>query len=261
MARIVSTPADLKAARRLGFCYLCGDGLIGNGHDTRDHVPPKNLFKVADRASTPLILPTHSNCNQDQSCHDQQIGQLVSLLWKDAPTERDLSSLDVVPIAPAGMAPHGAVEGLDLRRIIWRWIKAFHATLYDSYLPQMRFSVFEPFPGGNRIGEDTTITPERFRIVETIKQNRAVGRIDRIHIWNRTCLYECTWSRIGQHRAVCHWALDVYEWHRLGDIHNFPRRSCVGSYVIRGDVPQLATLATDIWIACHNTERLNAFEA
>lgn len=258
MSTSLTTQNELRTARNLKFCYLCGKPFAEDVKPNRDHVPPKRLFAEADR-TPPLILPTHDTCNNVQSSYDEQVGQLVSLLWRESPGPKDVSSLRLSMHAPDGMVPFGAVEALNLRSIIARWLKGFHAALYREFLPRVNGAIHEPFPGGDTPGEDATLHASQGVFVREIKKNRAAGRVDRIHPYNGQCLYECTWSQLDDRRPICVWALDLYGWHRLGD-PNYQQRSCVGWYEATNGIPDGASCATTIEVLFRNTDPLNAFE-
>ena len=242
-----------------GFCYICGQRW-GIGDDTnRDHVPPRRLFAKVDR-TPPLILRTHVCCNNGESKYDEQIGQLVSLLWKESPGPKDVSALRVSLHAPNGMAPFGAVEWLDLRFIVARWLKGFHAALYRKPLSQVNGAIHEPFPGGDTPGEDKTLHVSHPVFVSEIKKNRVAGRLDTVVSFNGQCRFECVWSHLDDGQPMCLWALDIYAWHRLGDTNNFPARSCVGWYEAINGIPEGAARAVRVEVPFRNNDPLNAFE-
>jgi len=255
----LTTQKQLRQAFDPEFCYICGQPWEAGDDTDRDHVPPKRLFAKGDR-TPPLTLRTHVTCNNGQSGYDEQIGQLVSLLWKESPTSKDVSSLKVSSHAPEGMMPFCAVEGLNLRIIVARWVKGFHAALYREPLPQMNGFIHEPFPGGDELGEDTSLHFSHTVIVNEIKKNRAAGRLDKIDAYDGQLRYECLWTHLDDGHPICMWALDVYAWHRLGDVNNFPARSCVGWYEAPTGVPEGASRAVSVEIPFRNFEPLNAFE-
>jgi len=259
MPATLSTQKEFRQAFDPGFCYLCGKSWAQNATTNRDHVPPRRLFAEADR-TPPLTLRTHADCNNGHSTYDEQVGQLVSLLWKEAPGPADVSSLRVSMHAPHGMVPFGAVEWLHLRFIVARWLKGFHAALYGSFLPNVNGAIHEPFPGGNTPGEDSNLHVSHAVFVREIKKNRAAGSVDSIVAYNGRCRYECTWSHLDDGRPMCLWALDVYAWHRLGDTNNYAARSCVGWYEAINGIPVQASRATAREVSFRNTEPLNAFE-
>lgn len=255
----LTTQANLRRVQDPGFCYLCGAAWSHGEELDRDHVPPKRLFAEEDR-TPPLILRTHACCNNGESNYDEQIGQLVSLLWKESPSTRDVSSLRFDRHAPAGMTPFGTVEYLDLQCIIKRWVMGFHAALYGEYLAWDDGAIFEPLPGGDQPGVDTRLHWMHGHIPSVIKRSRAVGRVDSIIAFNGKCRYECTWMHLDDGRIVCNWALDLYGWHTLGDINNFPVRSCVGWYRTQNDPPECASTAPQIDVPFRNMEPFNPFE-
>jgi hypothetical protein len=84
----------------------------------------------------------------------------------------------------------GAV-GVDLKGIIWRWVRGFHAALYQEAMPYgSRYSVIPPLPEGRIVGSRVEpvplaeVTPE---FVAEIKRNRATRTLDTILCRNRHC--------------------------------------------------------------------------
>src|SRR6184192_804612 len=128
---VIDTQKAMRAVKQLPFCYLCGKALTAPRNN--DHVPPSTIFLDCDR-NFPLILPTHVTCNGDRSREDQAIGQLIGVLHGKDP-HGPHNRLNVV----GGRFEDGtqgiAVEGLELRAIIRRWIRGFHAALYGEFLP------------------------------------------------------------------------------------------------------------------------------
>ncbi len=78
----------LRKAQQLSFCYVCGRTMPPGETLNRDHLPPKTIFAQKDR-EPPLILRTHSNCNQRQSGNDEIIGQLVQAIHGKYPGEKN----------------------------------------------------------------------------------------------------------------------------------------------------------------------------
>ena len=95
------------------------------------------------------------------------------------------------------LEPHNGslLEGINLRGIIARCVKAFHAALYRQYLPRNIRNWFDPptLPGikknGKILFEETKVQFPLF--VSTIKKNRKAGKVDRISCFNDKCFYEC----------------------------------------------------------------------
>jgi len=257
--RRLTTQKQLREVFDQGFCYLCGRAWDLGDETNRDHVPPRRLFSAADR-TPPLVLRTHVACNNGHSPYDEQIGQLVSLRWKASPGPQDVSSLQVSLCAPEGMVPFGAVEGLDLRFIIARWLKGFHAALYGEFLPRVSGAIHEPFPGGDAPGEDTTLHASHPVFVREIRKNRAAGTLNRIVAYNGRLQFECVWSGLDDGRPMCLWALDIYAWSLLADVNNFVARSCVGWYLAVNGVPEAGARATRLEFPVESTDPLNAFE-
>jgi hypothetical protein len=57
---------------------------------------------------------------------------------------------------------------------------------------------------------------------------------------------------------LCIFALDLYDWRQLGDMHHAPARSCVGIYT-PSTIPVNASRDTKLDFPFANSEPLNAF--
>jgi len=258
----LTTQKELREARDPGFCYLCGQTWEEKdrerGKRDRDHVPPQAIFGEEHR-TPPLVLRTHPKCNNGQSEYDQQIAQLLSLVRKENPTPKDVSTLRVSMHQIEGMAPSGAVEYLPLGMIIARWLRGFHAALYGEYLPQVEGRIHEPFPGGDEPGQDTTLLPIRPVLTAAIRSNRTARNLDTIVAFGNQCRYECVWTPQASGRPICIFALEIPAWRLLAD-PNFPARSCVGWYRAASDIPLVASRATQLVFPLETRDPLNAFE-
>ena len=167
---------QLRQLQSLGFCYLCGREFNEASEKTRDHVPPKTVF-LTEHRSSPLILPTHGSCNQDQSSYDEMIGQLISYLHGTPPSDHNLR----LSLRAGRRVEDGAeiafTQNLNIDAVVWRWIRGFHAALYGEYLPEdSKRHVHSPFPQA-RLSEGNTLEwksllPQQPLIVEEIKKNR-----------------------------------------------------------------------------------------
>ena len=262
MPVILDTQKAMRGVRNLAFCYLCGDSLDRTGKPNPDHVPPSGLFAIADR-DFPLILPTHRECNARQSADDQVVGQLVGVLHGRRPNPEHKKFRVSVGRFEDG-TPAVAVGGLNLRSIIRRWIRGFHAALYKEYLPgSALFSTCPPLPeaelssGGPKFMPVGEVVP---KFVEELKRNRATGTLDRIVCRNEKFRYECVWSQADNGTWMCIYGLDLYQWINLGDASNFEPRGCVGSYIrSQGGVPSEAARTTQLEFPVANSVRLDPF--
>jgi hypothetical protein len=70
---------DIKKKR----CYLCGE----NEADSRDHIPPKNIFlpKLRGKGEDLITVPAHSKCNGAYSKDDEYFRFFLSIpgYWND----------------------------------------------------------------------------------------------------------------------------------------------------------------------------------
>ena len=261
MAKHVVTQADFRVAQRQTFCYLCAKPFEAHETPNRDHVPPSALFSDNGREPA-LILPTHVSCNERHSADDEVISQLVGVLRGR-------------PIAPHGRKPEfvgGTFSdgsfgigtlGLDLRRIIFRWVCGFHAALYNQPMGPSSYMVFPPLPEGRVVGGRVDAVPVPAvipKLVAELKRNRLTRTFDVVTCRNGRCHYECLWSQADDGRRICIWALDLHGWKKLGDLTHFEGRACVGTYrPSDGIIPEAATLGTQLEFSIPTDERLNPF--
>lgn len=261
----LTTENELSAVRRLPFCYICGNGFDEHTMKTRDHVPPKSIFASQDRG-TPLILPTHRQCNEAQSSHDEIIGQLISAIHGKRPSPENLK-LDVHLVQQEAPEFYSlGLIGTNLHIIISRWLRAFHSALYGEHLPnETKNFIHPPFPGGtfdknNQVKMDEILVQHPL-FVETIKRNRMAQKLDRIACYNNKCTFECVWETTDDGQPICIFALNLYNWTALADTENYPKRGCVGMYMPSNGKPENATSSTKLEFPIHNTDKLDPFGA
>jgi hypothetical protein len=143
---VISSHKQLQAVGRLPFCYVCTKPFELVDATDRDHVPPESCFAKADR-NVPLVLRTHVACNHTHNANDELVGQLVSLKHGRAPTKRG-KRLNVEVIgSPQSGDFLAKFDNLNFGKVIHRWIRGFHAALYQEPLADSReFYVSSPLP-------------------------------------------------------------------------------------------------------------------
>ena len=256
------TASDFRQVQKLSFCYLCGKVFEQEEEPTRDHVPPKAIFAVADRLN-PLILPTHDCCNQGESSGDELLGQLLAVSHGKYPREeRQKLDVQVMVDKETGEEMLG-LAGVRLHKMIGRWLRGFHAALYGKYLPYgTKNFVHLPFQAGE-VKDGEAVMRENLDqhrlFVRLIKQNRQAGLVDRLVSNNGKCVYECVWSHTDDGQTICFFALNVYDWKCLGDSLIFPQRGCVGMYMPVSGLPECGTVATSLEIPITNHNALDPF--
>jgi hypothetical protein len=217
----ITSRSQVSRLSRLSFCYICGESFKGFDND-RDHVPPSAIFQKCDR-DFPLVLPTHKKCNRKQSVHDSQIGNLFRLLRGE----------EYKPISKVPNYPNvKAITNLDLRMIIRRWVRGFHAALYGTFLPDMmNFSTSPPLAPATEDLIEKPLPETHTVFIQALKKNRTAGTIDRIVCRNNACVYECVWVRDDQRQWMCIFCLDLYGWIRATPSEDgLTPRGCVGAY-------------------------------
>jgi hypothetical protein len=244
-------------AKNLSFCYLCGQPFKGFTQN-EDHVPPDAVFLKVDR-NPPLKLPTHNKCNQDQSVEDGRIGNLFRLLRGEAyKPERGKLLISEFQDKPEAMGVHD----LDIRGIIRRWVRGFHAALYRTFLPEMmNFSTSPPLSTADENYFEAPLPETHLVFVETLKRNRITGTVDRIICRNNTCLYESVWVYDDQKRWMCIFGLDLYGWIRASPSRiGLTPRGCVGAYWMPDrSCPILGTQASTLYFPYPINDILNPF--
>jgi len=260
------TQQHLRPLQDLPFCYLCGKDL--DQSMTRDHVIASSLIRSDDR-SPPLILPAHGSCNGEWSAPDGQMAELIGHLHGRDPHPVRSQLEYVLAQEPRSGGEVGGVTGINLERLIIRWVRGFHAALYRRYLPGpelTQFFVSPPFPAGTLDAKGNPVF-ESLQIVHApicraLQVNRLSHRVDRVEIYNSRCVYECTWDSITQHglrRPACLFGLKLYNWHDLGATPIAPKRGCLGLYVPRDGRPTAAATTTLIDTSAVILDNLNPF--
>jgi hypothetical protein len=220
-------------------------------------VPPGACFNKTDK-NFPLILPTHVLCNHAEKENDEKIGQLIALKFGQLPDRRSARLLATLMGSSVG------ITNLDVKGAVWRWIRGFHAALYEQpLLVSQPVTIRTPLPSSRQTPEGwipEEILPQHLKFVEAIKANRASNNLDRIHCNNGKLLYECVWDQASTGDWLCVFALNIYDWKDLGDVHRFPARGCAGCYVLPSySLPANASRARKVAIAVPNVDVLDPF--
>lgn len=251
---------ELRKARSLDFCYLCGREFEGSEEKTRDHVPPKKLFHKSDR-DPPLILPAHESCNKERSIEDEVLGQLVSVIHGTYPRpERVRLNIDVFTQGH-GSSPMAGLRDFPLRRMVFRCARGFHAALYREHVPDGGGMIYAPFPAQDLVDGDFVRAeedPGRLAMTQTMRQHRIKDAVDHVECFNGKCVYDCVWPEFDNGRPFCLFALRIYEWEVLGDPNLGPPRGCLGWYF--AEPPRGATRAiANLDAKLHDPDSLDPF--
>lgn len=238
------TQRSLRQVRDLPFCYLCGQAFCDADATNHDHLPPKTIFALEDRQ--PLKLKTHRTCNERHSLDDEKVGQMIRAALGEAPAKEEDRKLRVAHLGVG----YGAVTNLNVDGVVWRWLLGFHAALYREPLPSSQWSIVTPFvradqnPSG-RYSLVPIYKEQHQNFVATIKAQRHRGALDRIVTNNGKLVYECVWGRTNIPDVwLCIFALNIYDWKKMGTAALGPLRGCAGCYS-RPSPPSDATLASE----------------
>ena len=262
----IAKQKDAQKIRDLNFCYLCGKSFDAGDETNYDHAPPETIFLKQDR-NFPIKLKTHkSPCHSSMNLDDEVMGQLISYLHKKPPSDKN-NKLNLKAYKKKDSdASLAALKDVSIEFLIWRWLKAFHAALYLTPLPEGSKKTFEiqtPFPSidevdGNLI--ENQIHSNHFEYVRAIKQNRTAKNVDFINSNNEKLRYECVWYQLDDGGWGCVFALNLYNWKDLGDVKNFPARGCAGMYRLPdSSVPLNASLSTQLAFTYKNKDKADPF--
>lgn len=258
----VRSHREFQSVAQLPFCYRCAGGFddVENVPD-RDHVPPKSIFAKEDRALRPLILPTHKRCNGLSSTRDEEMAKFLRLLHTPPSRDKDIPRGFEGVVKLTNGTTMFLVDGRRIPHDLARWLRGFHAALYGEPLDELSGHFSMPFPASNNGKRIDEIPAQHFAFGELLQLNRRVGRVDTIVAFNGKCKYMCTWPCFDDGRRFCCFALNLYDWHLMGDVGVQPQRSCVGFYFAPpSGRPARATTATELMTHGWQVDRLNPFE-
>ena len=260
----VTSQKDLRKVRDLPFCHVCGKLVLDAEAEDRDHVPPQACFDKIDR-NPPLKLRCHVACNNLNKLNDEKVGQLIAARRREW-LEPDDTHLHVRGFSDKHSGRQfAALMNLDVDGAIRRWIGGFHAALYREPLqPGTPFSVTSPLPKATATEQGIRFHPipdHHQAFVKAIKLNRAARNVDTLITNAAKLRYECVWANEDNGpRWFCIFALDVYDWIKLGDMKNFHARGCVGAYMPGKSSPPIgASVGTQLLAELDNAEPLNPF--
>lgn len=259
--RIQTRNAMDLAKQRLCFCYLCGQSLAEQ--DTRtEHVLARGLLDAdsVSSSSWPITLRVHAQCDQEhkqpfdsvliavQRVHSQS---LQSVPKSDRAIVRKRIRESETAGVPASLS---AYEASACFRSIWASVRGFHASLYQSFLPNdTKRLVFAPAPSFNHREAtpiDQQLDRDRWMAERIALANSAAtleGSWDGITAWDERVKYRCVWHPLPESRSskwLCLWTLStpqVLSWSRSVTGLETPWRGVYRT----SDVPASAAQLTD----------------
>jgi hypothetical protein len=193
-------------------------------------------------------------CNDRFKKDDERVGQFLSLLHGEL-AKAEKRRLRYRRFSNPALDRQGrqveAVSNVDMYGVVYRWVRAFHAALYQQPIPQkVNYAIELPFdvvsPIGGAYIVDDGRPRQRALCEETIARNRLTSTIDRLAGWNGKLQYECVWVRTPIH-AYCVFWLNFYGWRQLAKINGHSPRDCVGFYQLSlGEMPTQATKESEL---------------
>lgn len=258
----IITQKQARAIRNLNFCYLCGRGLEDGEKPTEDHVPPECMFLKEDH-DFPIIMMVHPKCNADWSVNDERVGFLISLLQgKDISTHSSKFKLAIAS-DKNNQSRFPLLGGIPLKPMICRIVRAFHAALYQEYLPlETRNSILTPIPEAEFIDGHVRVKAvlPQFRVFsDALRKNMATKTTDRIYANNGKLRYECCWIKSDDGKQnICVFGLRIYDWSKLGDEISPEEYACLGAYMPTSR-PRLSTKGSGLHISLPKNITLDPF--
>jgi hypothetical protein len=181
-------PRSLQAVQKLPFCYICGKAFTAEDQRNRDHVPSRSCISRKERTHNPIILPVHVLRNDRFKKDDERVGQFLSILHgKLAQAEK--RRLQYRRFSNPALDRQGrqieAVSDMDMYGVVYRWVRAFHAALYQQPIPtKVNYAIELPFDVVSPIDDsyiaDDGRPRQRALCEETIARNRLTRTIDRL---------------------------------------------------------------------------------
>lgn len=261
MADIVNQK-QAREARKLPFCYICGNPLKTGEVRDKDHVPPKNMFLIHDR-NFPIILMVHGQCNDAWQTRDEKVGFLIDILHGVNITKHS-NKYKVMIAQTQNGRQYPLLGDIPLKPMIGRIMRAFHAALYHEFMPRStKNTILTPIPeveianGGVKVKR----VHDQFRIFADLLRSNIMARTtDKIISNNGKLRYECAWPQLDNGQRFCIFALDIYNWRSLGDKISDEDYACIGAYFLNGHMPKRATPATSIKVDFHSDRALDPFD-
>ncbi|MDI6450791.1 hypothetical protein [Anaerobaca lacustris] len=260
----ITTHQKAQDVARLGFCYVCGQDFSDDRKRTSDHVPPKSIFRSEDR-DWPLILPAHEKCNSDYSKVDEQAMGLIGLLHPERPRQVPARTT-IVGIAERDGRPAAVLlAGLKLRPMITKIFRACHTALYRVFMPlKTKNLILTPLlelDPKTRQPIPHTLLPQHQMACKILKDNRRIGNVDRVHANNRRFRFEVVWGTCDDGwRHFAAFAIDIYNWHLLGNRAIGHPQGCIGMHFSNDPIPPNASVVPTIELPFTWSEPLNPFE-
>jgi len=264
--REIVTQKQARSLLRLPFCYVCDQPFTDSDPSTHDHVPPKKIFLKEDR-NWPLILPAHEKCNAEYSFADEQAKGLIALLHPSNTGATPLKTTKVGIVKRNGKPTGVLLEGLRLRRIVAKILRACHAALYSEFLSNEDTSLAIKLPVPTF--DLKTGKPEKYEglpqhpmFCKILKDNRRISNVDQIRAYNDKFQFEVVWVTADDgetHFGI--FAMNIYDWHNLANEMLESPQGCFGMYRLsKSPIPDNACVATSLELPYKYLEPLNPFE-
>lgn len=213
-----------------------------------------------------MRMPTHHACNAGLSGSDKKCIQLFGMLrgrphkeWTDAIYEGWFDK--------DGNVEALTVRGIDPRGVIWRWVRACHAALYEQVLPvDTLHKLWEPMASAEYNLSEPRALPRMeplgndYHVLRLALQRSMIAdSADRLEANGGKWRYVCTWKADPDGGWFCVWAADLYSSHHMGDDRS--QRACLGIYRLEdGSKPVGAAVEATIAVDVTGFDPINPFD-
>jgi len=260
----LTAQADLQRVREsIDFCYFCGKSLSEVDETDRDHVVPKNMFAKADRIN-PLILDSCRRCNHGWRVADSLLGEIFARHNDRKFDDRNKPKLTVQRFRRKSDGHEfDTVSGVNLRSIVQRLVRGFHAALYCEYLPENTMNdISIQFPAFDIESQEILegLHPIHLPVASRLRVDRLAKSVDSIDVYNGKCQYICSWDRMDNGVSCCIFALRLYEWEKMADRLLAPNACCVGLYAPPSGRPKGAARSSGLISPIRSCPTLSPFE-
>jgi hypothetical protein len=247
----ITRQPDVRRHLKHPFCYFCGrefeaaDAQVTN----HDHVPPEKLIVVDDRSNFPLKMKVHLACHKPYSTEDERIIQIIRAGRGEHPKPgQDRTGVEFLQLRDGRMIPYIRNQHLDLNKAFFRYVRGFHAALYDQFLPlntdravhlpMVEFSLDDQ---EHQIRLFTDREIQHATLGGMFKLSLDDGaEMDAVVTYNGAMIYECMWRLDPEDRAECIFCLRLYDLTDLGPVDLLPRRALLGLYRPVAGIPPKA---------------------
>lgn|GEM_PF-2404806 len=221
-------------AKRVQFCYLCGESLrhpdgTDDGPIAREHVVPASVYgprPTSQADSWRIVLSVHERCDQAAKSKPDDFFRVLHRCSSEHPQQWSSSDWDLL----RPLVTEVEVPGADLRlpalsgvesavSAVWQWVRGCHAAIYADFLAAtVLHEVLLPVPTVRGTSVDDR---ERSMQLENLLDRTGLvvsiasdsnDRWDGILAWGGRVTFKCRWVElpaVSRSAWMCMWWLDI----------------------------------------------------